>query len=292
MSHKSKRHHRKKHDETQKKEMSQFDRDTIALLEIQAQAINIYLISDIFFYNFAEILLQSAYDEYYGVDNENPNPNILLVKAGYLSLIASVIISNVSFIAYGRLYNKGANGEIDYSMYPEEEITVASVYTVVLFYINLIGAIGLYERADICEIEITPYWLRLLNIQLASYGIRFVADYLTLTETLEGIELVKSKYSEKDIDTKNMQDPDAVAVTSAVLYLVQRIMLFYVSYKVYLYVFNSCTEIKDPFYRQIYLQPNKLPILGSIFGIIADIIALKAFIEIYRRNVDRPVFGR
>ena len=65
-------------------------------------------------------------------------------------------------------------------------------------------------------------------------------------------------------------------------------MLLYVSYQVYSHLVNECGDVID----SKYLEPNKLAILANIIGIIANSISLQAFIEIYKRNVDRPIFGR
>lgn len=340
MSHKCKR---KRNDKKNKGFISEDDRNTIALLNIQVKAVIIYLISDVFFYNFAVSLLQSAYyGNSQGSDNESNNKcnndendnglddddsnkfnnsndngddnnedanecnnnadnglnngdnytfnaNISLVKATSLALAASIIISNVTFIAYERLNDKYVKGMLDYSNEPEKEISIASIYTILMFWVDLIGAIGLYKRVTICNIQTSPHWVRLLVIQLQAYRIRFVADYMLLNASLESIELIKSKYSEIDL---NIENPDAVVVIASILYVIQRVMLFYVNYQVYLYIRNTCREIINPFCLEFYLVPNKLPVLGSIFGLTANVISLIAFIQIYKRNVFRPVFGR
>lgn len=278
MSHKRKRHHNK-----EKVDISEDDKIVINLLSIQSQAIKVYLIADVFFYEFAITVLKYVYIK--NLDNSKVDENILLINGCGLSLIASVVLSEISFTAFERLHNKDINGELDYSTNPEEGIAMASIYTILLFFINLIGAIGLYKRVNICEVKISPYWIMLLNIQVKAYEIRFLADYLALTASLESIELVKSKYSKSH---NNMPNPDIPALIAAILYLVQRVMLFYVSYEVYVYMIKECGEVVN----LGYLEPNRLPIIASIFGIIADIIALNSFIEIYQRDIDRPIFGR
>lgn len=283
MSRKSKRlSNNKQHD------MSDHDKKVIELLNIQAQAIKIYLIADGFFYEFAAGVIDSAEYEYSGGESDGYNGNILLAEGTYLSLLASLVISNVSFIAYDELMNRSRKGLVDYSTAADEEILAASKYTVLLYYVNSVGAAAQYYRGDICDAEVDEGWIEILKIQLTSYIIRMAADYLTLSETLEGIELVKSKYSNTKIDSSNIQDPDEVAIVSAILYLIQRVMLFFVSIKVYEYITDDCGQKVDA----DYFTANEIPIVGSIIGIIADIFALDGFIKIYRRNVDRPVFGR
>lgn len=268
--------------------MSEHDKKVIELLNIQSQAIKIYLIADIFFFDFAAGQIEAAYDEQSGIETDTDFSNILLVEGTYLSLLASIIISNVSFIAYDELLNNN-KGIIDDFAAADQKIITASVYTELLFYTNSVGAAALYYRDNLCSAKVDDGWIELLKIQLTSYIIRFAADYLTLSETLEGIELVESKYNDEKIDYSNIQNPDEIAIISAILYLIQRVMLFYVSIKVYDYMTDDCSEIAD---AADYLTGNRIPILGSLFGIVADILALDGFIEIYGINIDRPVFGR
>ena len=119
--------------------------------------------------------------------------------------------------------------------------------------------------------------------------IRFLGDFSFLIATLESFELINSKYDNSKSNGKsNIQNPDIPALIGACLYLVERIMLLYVSYQVYSHLVNECGDVID----SKYLEPNKLAILANIIGIIANSISLQAFIEIYKRNVDRPIFGR
>lgn len=56
----------------------------------------------------------------------------------------------------------------------------------------------------------------------------------------------------------------------------------------YSHLVNECGDVID----SKYLEPNKLAILGNIIGVIANSVSLQSFIEIYKSNVDRPIFGR
>ena len=261
MGHKYKKHHK-----AEKKNISENDKKILYLLNIQLQSIMIYLTADVFFYNFALILLESACGN---KSDHKPNENVFLVNGCVLALIASILISHVSFTAYENIHFRDLNGEIDYSTNPEESIAISSLYLILLFFINLIGAIELYKRVNICTIKVTPQWIMVLKIQLQAYKIRFLGDYSFL---------IKS----------NAQNPDIPALIGACLYLVERILLLYVSYQVYSHLVNECGDVID----SKYLEPNKLAILANIIGIIANSISLQAFIEIYKRNVDRPIFGR
>ena len=278
------RHKYKKHHKAEKKKISEKDQKILYLLNIQLQAIMIYLTADVFFYNFALILLESAC----GNKSDNkPNENIFLINGCALALIASIVISHVSFTAYENIHFRDLNGEIDYSTNPEKGIAISSLYIILLFFISLIGAIELYKRVNVCTIKVTPQWIMILNIQLQAYKIRFLADYLFLIATLESIDLIKSKY-DNNKNNSNIQNPDIPALIGACLYLVERIMLLYVSYQVYSHLVNQCGDVID----SKYVEPNKLAILANIMGVIANSISLQSFIEIYKRNIDRPIFGR
>lgn len=277
-------HKYKKYNKAEKKNISEKDQKILYLLNIQLQAIMIYLTADVFFYNFALILLESAC----GNKSDNkPNENIFLINGCALALIASIVISHVSFTAYENIHFRDLNGEIDYSTNPEKGIAISSLYIILLFFISLIGAIELYKRVNVCTIKVTPQWIMILNIQLQAYKIRFLADYLFLIATLESIDLIKSKY-DNNKNNSNIQNPDIPALIGACLYLVERIMLLYVSYQVYSHLVNQCGDVID----SKYVEPNKLAILANIMGVIANSISLQSFIEIYKRNIDRPIFGR
>lgn len=129
----------------------------------------IYLTADVFFYNFALILLESACGN---KSDHKPNENVFLVNGCVLALIASILISHVSFTAYENIHFRDLNGEIDYSTNPEESIAISSLYLILLFFINLIGAIELYKRVNICTIKVTPQWIMVLKIQIQAYKIR------------------------------------------------------------------------------------------------------------------------
>ena len=277
-------HKYKKYNKAEKKNISEKDQKILYLLNIQLQAIMIYLTSDVFFCNFALILLESACGN---KSDHKPNENVFLVNGCVLALIASILISHVSFTAYENIHFRDLNGEIDYSTNPEKGIAISSLYIILLFFISLICAIELYKRVNVCTIKVTPQWIMILNIQLQAYKIRFLADYLFLIATLESIDLIKSKY-DNNKNNSNIQNPDIPALIGACLYLVERIMLLYVSYQVYSHLVNQCGDVID----SKYVEPNKLAILANIIGIIANSISLQAFIEIYKRNVDRPIFGR
>ena len=277
-------HKYKKYNKAEKKNISEKDQKILYLLNIQLQSIMIYLTADVFFYNFALILLESACGN---KSDHKPNENVFLVNGCVLALIASILISHVSFTAYENIHFRDLNGEIDYSTNPEKGIAISSLYIILLFFISLICAIELYKRVNVCTIKVTPQWIMILNIQLQAYKIRFLADYLFLIATLESIDLIKSKY-DNNKNNSNIQNPDIPALIGACLYLVERIMLLYVSYQVYSHLVNQCGDVID----SKYVEPNKLAILANIMGVIANSISLQSFIEIYKRNIDRPIFGR
>lgn len=83
------------------------------------------------------------YKKHHKAEKKNISEN---VNGCVLALIASILISHVSFTAYENIHFRDLNGEIDYSTNPEESIAISSLYIILLFFINLIGAIELYKR--------------------------------------------------------------------------------------------------------------------------------------------------
>ena len=125
-------HKYKKYNKAEKKNISEKDQKILYLLNIQLQAIMIYLTSDVFFCNFALILLESACGN---KSDHKPNENVFLVNGCVLALIASILISHVSFTAYENIHFRDLNVEIDYSINPEESYShFFLIYNITFFY--------------------------------------------------------------------------------------------------------------------------------------------------------------
>lgn len=278
MSHKSKRYFKEK-----KKNYAE-DMHIIELLNVQALALNIYLISDILYYIFGVIILGLTYEQ-----DEQSNwslPYLILMKATYLALAASIISSKIDFITYERVSKKKSEGIIDYSIDPERKIAISSLYTIILFYIDLIGIIKIYKQQVIYNKKIDKSFIPVLNIQLISFSLRIFADCLDLISTKESVDLIRSKYDGRD--GENVKNPDIPAVIGARLYLIERIMLFYVNYRSYLHSVENSSRST----AWIFIEPPLTRVIANTIGVAGNMIALEGFIEFYKRNILLPVFGR
>lgn len=83
------------------------------------------------------------------VDN---NPIILLLEGQYLALLASILIFYVSFSRYDQLMGRYEKEEINKSIEPENLIRQASVLTVILYKLEIIGYGKLYKASLIINV--------------------------------------------------------------------------------------------------------------------------------------------
>lgn len=267
-----------------KKKKYKEDMHIIELLNVQALAINIYLISDILYYIFGVMILELTYKQ-----DEQSNwatPYLILMKATYLALAASMISSKIDFLAYDRVSKKKSKGIIDYSIEPERKIAISSLYIIILFYIDLIGIIKIYKQQITYNKKLDRSFIPILNIQVISFKMRIFADCMSLIATRESVDLIKSKYDGRK--SENLKNPDIPDVIAAILYLIERIMLCYVNYMGYLYAVKSSSGSN----AWSIIEPSVIRVLANTVGVAGNMLALDAFIEAYHRNIILPVFGR
>lgn len=267
-----------------KKKKYKEDMHIIELLNAQALAINIYLISDILYYIFGVMILELTYKQ-----DEHSNwatPYLILMKATYLALAASMISSKIDFLAYDRVSKKKSKGIIDYSIEPERKIALSSLYVIILFYIDLIGIIKIYKQQITYNKKLDRSFIPILNIQVISFKMRIFADCMSLIATRESVDLIKSKYDGRK--SENLRNPDIPDVIAAILYLIERIMLCYVNYMRYLYAVKNSSGSN----AWSIIEPLVIRVLANTVGVAGNMLALDAFIEAYHRNIILPVFGR
>lgn len=121
-------------------------------------------------------------------------------------------------------------------------------------------------------------------LQLGAINIRFYADYLAYISILESIQLVYNKYQKN----KNIKvNPDIPAIQSAICYFLSRVILANVAFTRYDELYKKYGETQ---YRDL-LQPNAYINVGNIFCVIGCIYILLGFMELYKRNINGPVFG-
>lgn len=279
MSHKSKRYYKKK-----KKKYIE-DTEVIELLNIQLLSLIIFVVSDVLFYKFAILSLQQAYEQ--NKESDFAYPYIIAMKAIYLALEASAINSKVDFIVYDKINKQKIQGNIEHSVEPERKIAIGSIYTILFFYFNLIAIIQIFNQQVVYNTMIDKKFIPLIKMQLIAYILRIIGDYFAIIATMEGIDLIKSKYDGRE--GKNMRNPDILALLSARIYLVERIILFYANYRAYLYTLESSNQTSN---TRAVTRANLIRVMGNIIGVYGGIITLYGFEELYRRNSVLPVFGR
>ena len=74
------------------------------------------------------------------------NPDITVLESIYAAIVARLMLIDVAFTRYDILNNKLNNGEINFSLKPNDDINTASVLSAIGYMYALRGAQGIYER--------------------------------------------------------------------------------------------------------------------------------------------------
>ena len=268
--------------------MSEDDVMVIELLYEQINSLIIYLISNTFFYIYGQ------YAVYQVISNETFREKYFLesavnfIKANLLAVAASLVGLQVDMKRYRQQFRKKVYGQINYSLEPEREIAVSAIMMFFLFLFQLIGGIGIYRRNVLQSHSSKIELVRLYNIELKAFQTRYFADYFLLKSTIMSIQLIKSKYDEKNDFSDKLDNPDIPAIIAGQLYVIQRSMLLYANCGIYRIFFEEYNKDMN----ELILQPNIIIIIGNVIGVLGNGLALNGFIEIYKRNINQPIFGR
>ena len=87
---------------------------------------------------------------------------------------------------------------------------------------------------------------------------------------------------------KKIYNPDIDAVIAAELYVIQRGVLYDIGCYTLVHLINEGSDIN----KELLLPAQQTLVIADIFGVVANITVLGAFIKIYARNENEPVFGR
>ena len=126
--------------------------------------------------------------------------------------------------------------------------------------------------------------LKLLDEQLRAQTMFIYSDFLSYLATIEGIQLIYSKY---DSSISNIYNPDITALQSLYAAIVARLMIANVAftkYDIFIDKFNN-GEIN------FSLQPNVDINIANILSIMGYMYALRGTQGIYDRDITQPVFG-
>ena len=144
-----------------------------------------------------------------------------------------------------------------------------------------------YNRADNNINNISPEDignLELLNTQKTAQIMFIYSDILSYISTLEGIELIYSKYNNNE---QAMFNPDIPALQSAYLALFGKVIITEVGFTRY----NHQLEKFINGQINYSLEPNVNINIGNSLGLISYLYLLSGAQGIYQRDLSQPVFG-
>ncbi|WP_315080494.1 hypothetical protein [uncultured Clostridium sp.] len=128
--------------------------------------------------------------------------------------------------------------------------------------------------------------LRLLDIQKVAIAISIYSSLLLYKSTLEGIELIYSRYR-KDIDEVNIPNPDATAIKAVSLGFLSQAMITKIAYSKYNILYTQ--YINGEF--KYSLKPNMDINIGNTLALISYFYIMRGLEGIYRRTVQQPILG-
>lgn len=261
------------------KHISDNDRNALELLHLQLIFIYIYMMSDVFLF----IGTIESINICYGKKEDN-NPILLLEQGQILALIANIINNYITSTRYSQLSERYNEEEI--SLDPEFLVKQASILSIILYSLNVIAVSKQYEASLVINIfKCDKNSINLLFLQAVCFLMRFYGDYFLLRSTLKSIDLIRGKY---DKSIKNIYNPDIDAVIAAEFYVLQRGVLYDIGCIALVTLINNGTELE----KELLLPAQQILVIANIIGVIANITVLIAFIKIYNRNENQPIFGR
>ena len=261
------------------KHISDNDKNALELLHLQLIFIYIYMMSDVFLF----IGTTESINICYGKKEDN-NPILLLEQGQILALIANIINNYITSTRYSQLTERYNEEEI--SLEPEFLVKQASILSIILYSLNVIAVSKQYEASLVINIfKCDKNSINLLFLQAVCFLMRFYGDYFLLRSTLKSIDLIRSKY---DKSIKNIYNPDIDAVIAAEFYVLQRGVLYDIGCTALVTLINNGTELE----KELLLPAQQTLVIANIIGVIANITVLIAFIKIYNRNENQPIFGR
>lgn len=261
------------------KHISDNDKNALELLHLQLIFIYIYMMSDVFLF----IGTIESINICYGKKEDN-NPVLLLEQGQILALIANIINNYITSTRYSQLTERYNEEEI--SLEPEFLVKQASILSIILYSLNVIAVSKQYEASLVINIfKCDKNSINLLFLQAVCFLMRFYGDYFLLRSTLKSIDLIRSKY---DKSIKKIYNPDIDAVIAAEFYVLQRGVLYDIGCTALVTLINNGTELE----KELLLPAQQTLVIANIIGVIANITVLIAFIKIYNRNENQPIFGR
>ena len=101
------------------------DVETLRLLDLQLYGNLVFIVSDVLSYISTIESIDLVYSKYENTSENLPDPG---------------------FARYGHLVEKFNNGEIDFSLSPDEDINLGNIFGMISYMYFLRGVMGIYER--------------------------------------------------------------------------------------------------------------------------------------------------
>ncbi|WP_294342595.1 hypothetical protein [uncultured Clostridium sp.] len=127
--------------------------------------------------------------------------------------------------------------------------------------------------------------LKLLDEQLRAQTMFIYSDFLSYLATIEGIQLIYSKY-DPNIPS-DIYNPDITALQSLYVAIIARLMIANVAFTKYDILINKFYNGEIDF----SLQPNIDINISNVLSTLGYMYALRGARGIYERDITQPVFG-
>ena len=122
------------------------DVETLRLLDLQLYGNLVFIVSDVLSYISTIESIDLVYSKYENTSENLPDPDVPALESAYLAVIARSILFDIGFARYGHLVEKFNNGEIDFSLSPDEDINLGNIFGMISYMYFLRGVMGIYER--------------------------------------------------------------------------------------------------------------------------------------------------
>ena len=126
--------------------------------------------------------------------------------------------------------------------------------------------------------------LELLNIQKIAQIMFIYSDILAYISTLEGIQLIYSKYNS---NSENMFNPDIPAVQSAYIAILAKSIITQIGFTRFSHIYEKYINGEIDY----SINPNININIGNVLGLISYSYLLVGVKGIYERDLSQPIFG-
>lgn len=120
--------------------------EALNLLDIQLNAQLVGIVSDLLSYEATIEGIKLVYSKHNGESMTAYKQDVLAIQSVYLGIFTKLIFTQIGLTRYEHLYEKYMNGELDYSLAPNEDVNTANLIGLITSYYSLRAALAFYER--------------------------------------------------------------------------------------------------------------------------------------------------